>query len=104
MRKRTRFGKVLERLIRAKGIPSFREFARRSGLQPASVSFYVTGRQKPRIKATVAMARALEIPQCIIAWFAFIDKPKVRTPESVKKAERIIWDFIERWEKTMEKE
>lgn len=100
MDRKTRFKIVLERLMKVRGIESFRELSRRSGVQPMSFTFYFQGRQRPRIRATIAIATALRVPQCLIAWFAHFEEPKQETPAFVKEADGLMLQWIEDLERS----
>jgi len=70
---RSRFGEVLEKLIKSRGISS-RELCRLSNLAESCISHYMVGREYPRRSAIKRMAKTLDVSECLLAWFAFTDK------------------------------
>lgn len=57
------------------------DLAAASGLNKSTISRYMSGNVEPKMKAVVALARALDVDY---QWLYGYDVPKVRTPEQKK--------------------
>ena len=98
MRKGERFKTALKRLMKIRGIKNFSELAKRSGLSRACICQYTKGRRGAPY-ARLALAKALNIPECLITWFALVEGPNLDSSKVVIKIEKIMWQFIEKLEK-----
>lgn len=71
--KRCRFGEILDKLLESREFSS-RELCRLSSLAESSISHYMIGRERPSRSAIERMAKAFEVPECLLAWFSYTDE------------------------------
>ena len=86
-----RFGEILEKLLGLRAI-SGRELGRLSGLPSSSISHYMVGRQTPSRSSTARMAKALDVPACLLAWFAHTNPSD---NDIYKQVEEMMQDYLQ---------
>ena len=69
----SRFGKALKKLLESREL-SGSELCRLSDLAIRCYGHYMAGRQSPKIESLKRMAKTLEVPECLLIWFAYIDE------------------------------